>query len=433
MTTTETAAPQPQNELAWLEDPKVAAFVGPNTPHYKSAWRSMFAAADGNWKRAERRRTWSWVPFLLTVPWLLYRKAWAHAVGALALVLGMTWLMGERGSAIAQITLGLIGGMAAKSFMLQRTRRAVRQAEIGGYSEAELARRGGTSWAAVIIGLLLVVAASAAVQVSQKLARGEAPAWLPTALQGEDATSAEGANQQAAGEAVPAPAEEARVVSAEEIGYFKRMCATRGRWGEEMPGGVVTHAAQVEITGTLADIFDRAKTAGVAGQLDSSCAAEMERDLTELNGESAADQEPGPEKGVEPSPAEVGARTAADTLALVGEANGYDPEVIRRKARSTPAGREMASIFTEMEIASRREAARSPGSKAFDDFRYACNYRDFMLHSPKPAAERLGSVDGLLRSFDELSAAYPETVSGKDRECIQALRTARADISAEPR
>ena len=92
------AAIEPGNE------PFVRAYVGPNADLYLGKWRAIAAAGKPN--------SWNWAAFLLNAFWLVYRRMWTPAMGALAAILVLN-MLGMLMPALRALTSGLTLGTCA--------------------------------------------------------------------------------------------------------------------------------------------------------------------------------------------------------------------------------------------------------------------------------------------------------------------------------
>lgn len=141
-----------------------AAFVGPRFPAYRRKWRLDLATASAN--------SWHWPAFLLGAFWMLYRRMYATAalwVGGLILIsiLETVFEVSDNVSMILTIAASAAAGAAGSPLYLRHTQRMI--ARVGALHpddtaamHAALAARGGTSWPAVVLGLLAFVLLSGA-------------------------------------------------------------------------------------------------------------------------------------------------------------------------------------------------------------------------------------------------------------------------------
>ena len=142
-----------------------AVFVGRRFPLYRRKWRLDLATANAN--------SWNWPAFLLGAFWMLYRRMYATAALWVAGLIGVSILETALGVSNNVSTVLTIGASAAAGALgnhlyLRHTQRMI--ARVGARhpgdtaaQHAELAARGGTSWLAVMLGLLVFVLMSGAV------------------------------------------------------------------------------------------------------------------------------------------------------------------------------------------------------------------------------------------------------------------------------
>lgn len=151
------------------------AYIGPNAEHYMAQLERI---------RAGRVPAFNWAAFLVTLPWMAFRRMHLLLAGLLLLLLVegavervvlLAFAANDEavryvGLAISML-IGLLFGTFGDRLYLWDARRAM-QAELArGESLApeillqRIARRGGTSWAAVLIFLGLVVCAVALIDL----------------------------------------------------------------------------------------------------------------------------------------------------------------------------------------------------------------------------------------------------------------------------
>lgn len=131
-------------------------FVGRNFPVYQRKWRLAKEASNAN--------SWNWPAFLFGAFWMLYRRMYAVATGWIVVLFGLSIAEGFIGaSSNASTTITLGAGAAAGSLgnhlYLWHANRIIAEARMRHPDNeqalhAELARRGGTRWWAVGLGLL---------------------------------------------------------------------------------------------------------------------------------------------------------------------------------------------------------------------------------------------------------------------------------------
>lgn len=137
-----------------------ADFVGSNFDKYRQKWH-----LDGKYPNA--KDTWHWPAFFLGVLWMLYRKMYALAVlwGGGAMLLGTALrIMGIPEMAAWGVNIGIAvaAGGLGNAFYLKHTQKQIQQltsANTGGANalRAQLRLRGGTSVAAVVTGIFVLI------------------------------------------------------------------------------------------------------------------------------------------------------------------------------------------------------------------------------------------------------------------------------------
>jgi hypothetical protein len=161
-------------------DQQLAAFIGPRWPTYRRKFRPFF-------EDARFTPTWNWAAALLSPAWFLYRKLYLpFALFSIlpSLAFGLLWQSGDLpvrempsplpgGGTVVTLTpdalkvaagvlvsVAILAGGTANYLLYRRAAAAMRVVGArvpGGEPAITLLRRvGGTSWAAVGIGLLVM-------------------------------------------------------------------------------------------------------------------------------------------------------------------------------------------------------------------------------------------------------------------------------------
>lgn len=154
-------------EPAALMDDKLrpyADFVGNNFDKYRRKWH-----LDG--KHPNAKDTWHWPAFCFGVMWMLYRKMYALAVlwgGGSVLLATTLRIMRIPDLAAWGVSIGIAvaAGGLGNAFYLKHAQKQIQQAtsaNTGGVHalRATLRMRGGTSVAAVVTGVFVMVAINA--------------------------------------------------------------------------------------------------------------------------------------------------------------------------------------------------------------------------------------------------------------------------------
>jgi hypothetical protein len=162
-------------------DLQLGAFIGPRWPIYRRKFRPFF-------EDARFTPTWNWAAALLSPAWFLYRKLYVpFALFAMlpSLAFGLLWQSGELpvrevpspfpgGGTVVTLTqdatllaagvlvsVSILAGGTANFLLFRRASAAVRvigaRAPGGDTALALLRKVGGTSWAAVGIGLAVML------------------------------------------------------------------------------------------------------------------------------------------------------------------------------------------------------------------------------------------------------------------------------------
>lgn len=95
---------QPSLATDPANEPLARAYIGPNADYYLGKWRTIGAAGKPN--------SWNWAAFLLNAWWLVYRRMWTPAMGALAAIFVLN-LAGVFMPGARALTSGLTLGVCA--------------------------------------------------------------------------------------------------------------------------------------------------------------------------------------------------------------------------------------------------------------------------------------------------------------------------------
>ncbi len=138
----------------FIDSEELPQLVGSNAESYRARWRKMYAKA-GSIAKMNSTRSWNWAGFLLSGPWLFYRKMYLEGcIWAVAVIL-LTVAENVTGSPLNGTTLGLcIGiGMYGDSWYFKHTYKRI-SALRGGDQFAS--KSGGVSWTAALTSSLMV-------------------------------------------------------------------------------------------------------------------------------------------------------------------------------------------------------------------------------------------------------------------------------------
>lgn len=144
----------------------MAAFIGPGAAsylkHYAKIWNSgerTFAGAPARHRRV--RLSWHWPAFVLTVPWMFYRKMYTGAIILVALPVFLDHLLpGSLFLGSGLLVAGAVGSCGKSWYLEHATNRfAKAEREFGDTAERTvyLQRAGGVSLSAGIFGALIQV------------------------------------------------------------------------------------------------------------------------------------------------------------------------------------------------------------------------------------------------------------------------------------
>lgn len=358
----------------WLDDPRVAADVGPRTASYKAAWLRLYEAAGADWAKATRRASWSWPAFLFAPGWLLYRKFWRQAVGiALATTVGVA----STGITFLVLVWGALAialGLYANATMLRRTRKRLADADAAGLSPAELAKRGGVSRAAVLVGLPLILCGAAAGLMASN---GSASGFSPGPRDGAsvlDCSDKDGvANALGKGELL-------ELTEAQEVLYdetYKTKYCTAHAVTRNGSGQISYRLHEAEDGDIITEVRDGADGFHV-----------KEAQILEVSPQKLDD-------------------ISDEKLA---------------------AAVQMAQVARELKAAGAAEAAKTPERRAYETFHQECDGRAFWVRSHIfSPAERATKLRNLLQGY---AGAQPEWLDDGDRECASEFKAAAEFLEA---
>lgn len=166
-----------ETEGSIFADARLGKAVGPNAAHHLQQWRIMVSRAGGDPSAAERRFSFNAGAMLLGPAWLLHRKLYVPGLLVLAVVCAGLIASPLIGLALAALFAVLVG-LGAEALLLKRTRRLLRDADAAGWSDAEIARRGGVSWLAPVIGVAVAAALVAVAIVTGAAGNGVSGALI---------------------------------------------------------------------------------------------------------------------------------------------------------------------------------------------------------------------------------------------------------------
>lgn len=159
MTVAEAAGASETSEVAATskKDNLFVAFVGPNHEIYRRTLAKMRA------KDPALRKillTWCWPAFLITIPWLLYRKLYSWAAGLIGAVIVISLVLPESSNS-GMLGIYMIMGMIAKPIYVQYALKRIEKLRGRTGSEEELEalvrKAGGVSIPGAVIGTLLFI------------------------------------------------------------------------------------------------------------------------------------------------------------------------------------------------------------------------------------------------------------------------------------
>ncbi|MGF9756937.1 DUF2628 domain-containing protein [Microvirga sp. 0TCS3.31] len=134
-----------------------AAFVGPNHELYERTLAKM-RAKDPALRKLPL--TWCWPAFLITIPWLMYRKLYGLAAGLIGGVIAISLILPEisnTGTAGCYVAFGML----AKTTYVQHALKRIQKLRSRATSEEELEelvkKAGGVSIPGAVIGTILFI------------------------------------------------------------------------------------------------------------------------------------------------------------------------------------------------------------------------------------------------------------------------------------
>jgi hypothetical protein len=138
-------------------DTLFAAFAGPNHEVYSHTLEKM-RAKDPALRKLPL--TWCWPAFLITIPWLLYRKLYGWAAGLIGTVVILS-LVFPTNSNSGTVGLSVMLGMMGKALYVQRAFKRIEKLRARAANEEELEalvkKAGGVSIPGAVIGTILFV------------------------------------------------------------------------------------------------------------------------------------------------------------------------------------------------------------------------------------------------------------------------------------
>ncbi|QRM28401.1 DUF2628 domain-containing protein [Microvirga sp. VF16] len=149
-----------------------AAFVGPNHEAYGRALEKM-RAKDPTLRKLPL--TWCWPAFLITIPWLLYRKLYGWAAGLIGggIILSLVFPTSSNSGMLGLYTML---GMMGKALYVQHALKRIEKLRIRATSEEELEilvkKAGGVSIPGAVIGTLLFIGFNVLAFMSSVAGRG---------------------------------------------------------------------------------------------------------------------------------------------------------------------------------------------------------------------------------------------------------------------
>ncbi|MBB4040227.1 hypothetical protein GGR34_001878 [Microvirga flocculans] len=154
---TKSTVVSPEIQETSRTDALFAAFVGPNHEVYGRTLEKMRAKDPALRKLA---LTWCWPAFLITIPWLLYRKLYGWAVGLIGAVIAVELVL-PTNSGSGTLSVYAMLGMMAKSVYVQYAVKRIDKLRSRATSEEELEalvkKAGGVSIPGAVIGAVLFI------------------------------------------------------------------------------------------------------------------------------------------------------------------------------------------------------------------------------------------------------------------------------------
>ena len=162
----------------FINNPKVAAFIGKDYDYFKNLWAKDFEKKNGNAQKVMACFHWTWLGVILgPVVWFSYRKMYKMAWLVIGLFSAITFVevffnlnAGSGGYFAANLVLALM----AKNMYLMHTIEFFRQnADLPGHQLDDLvAAKGGTSVAAPFVMFIMFFACMIGAAVIGDLAAG---------------------------------------------------------------------------------------------------------------------------------------------------------------------------------------------------------------------------------------------------------------------
>jgi hypothetical protein len=147
----------PKGDVTSGIDAAFRAFVGPNHELYERTLVKM-RAKDPALRKIPL--TWCWPAFLITIPWLMYRKLYGLAAGLIGGVIAISLLFPEISNTGTAGGFAAIG-MLAKTTYVQHAQKRIQKLRSRATSEEELEalvkRAGGVSIPGAVIGTILFI------------------------------------------------------------------------------------------------------------------------------------------------------------------------------------------------------------------------------------------------------------------------------------
>lgn len=147
----------PEADAASETDAVFTAFVGPNHELYGRTLAKM-RAKDPALRKLPL--TWCWSAFLITIPWLMYRKLYGLAAGLIGGVIAISLILPEISSTGTAGSYAVIS-MFAKTTYVQHALKRIQKLRSRATSEEELEtlvkRAGGVSIPGAVIGTILFI------------------------------------------------------------------------------------------------------------------------------------------------------------------------------------------------------------------------------------------------------------------------------------
>lgn len=138
---------------AFINDPALPAFLGPNAAYYQDRWRKGFAKKQ-TMARMSMMASWNWAAFFLSIPWMLWRRMYAMAAVLFIAVLVVQVMEIVSGNSYSGLiaAFAFLTGLYANGWYFQHALAKLHKAP------------GGVNLPGAIIGTALLVAAGAALE-----------------------------------------------------------------------------------------------------------------------------------------------------------------------------------------------------------------------------------------------------------------------------